>query len=378
MTYLYGDNPPAKCIIWPEFQSGPVTRQPTSERLAYVEMSPRAGGDYAITTEAEERLRCGDSRINDGVRARLTTILIAMRASGIECPKVTLDLIEQAVSAHPMSVGMKSDRLLTFIRRHCDTIDDAFSLNAEDSDYRTETSTGAFVVPSFIVNFPNRYGALAWTESSTENELAYVWEYLRDEMKWIKVPSGVLTNPHDSCIITPEGHARIEELTMLQSVDGIPSTPGGYSRVDARTAGAVSAQAFVAMWFHDSMNDVYDHAIEPAIEDAGYDPVRIDRIHFTNPITEEIEAQIRQSRFVVADVTHGDDGARGGVYLEVGLSLGLNIPVIFTAKEGTKPHFDTSTYPHICWKPDDLPAFRTALTNRILALKELGPGPRST
>lgn len=71
-------------------------------------------------------------------------------------------------------------------------------------------------------------------------------------------------------------------------------------------------------------------------------------------------------------------GARGSVYYEVGFAHGLNVPVIFTAQEGTKPHFDMSTYPHIFWNSDELPAFQDALTNRILALKELGPGPRLT
>ena len=96
----------------------------------------------------------------------------------------------------------------------------------------------------------------------------------------------------------------------------------------------------------------------------------------TLTITDKIIAEIRRSRFLVADFTHGCDGARGSVYYEAGFAHGLNIPVIFTAREGTKPHFDTSTYPHIFWNRDNLPAFRTALTNRILALKELGPGPR--
>ena len=113
-----------------------------------------------------------------------------------------------------------------------------------------------------------------------------------------------------------------------------------------------------------------------AIESGGYDPFRIAEADFLNPITDKIIAEIRRSRFLVADFTHGTDGARGSVYYEAGFAHGLNIPVIFTAQEGTKPHFDMSTYPHIFWNPDNLPAFRSDLTEHIMKLEELGPGPR--
>ena len=336
-----------RCPIWPDFPIEHIPQRPSPEAIDYVVGSARAGGDYSVDAETQRLLSGEDKRINDRVRASLTTMLVDMRSSGVEYPIVTPELINQAVHASPMAVHTRADRLLLFIGRRCNTIDEVFSMGNEDPEY------GAYAVPS---EFPNRYGALAWTESATDNELTYVWNYVRDEMKWITAASLINTNPHDSCIITPAGHARIAELS---------------TRTD-------SAQAFVAMWFDKSLDPIYDNAIEPAIMAAGYDTFRIDREHFADPITDKIIAEIRRSRFLVSDFTHGNDGARGSVYYEAGFAHGLNIPVIFTAKDGTKPHFDTSTYPHICWKPDDLPAFKTALTNRILALKELGPGPRST
>ena len=65
------------------------------------------------------------------------------------------------------------------------------------------------------------------------------------------------------------------------------------------------------------------------IEDAGYEAVRIDEKEHTNKIDDEIIAEIRRSRFVVADFTQGKDGARGGVYYEAGFAHGLGIEVIF-------------------------------------------------
>ncbi|HZU50969.1 MAG TPA: hypothetical protein VE968_03750 [Sphingomicrobium sp.] len=112
--------------------------------------------------------------------------------------------------------------------------------------------------------------------------------------------------------------------------------------------------------------------IEPAIREAGYEPLRIDRKEHLNKIDDEIIAEIRRSRFLVADFTHGDTGARGGVYYEAGFAHGLNIPVIFTCRADAidKVHFDTRQYNHITWAtPDEL---KERLAKRITAT--LGDG----
>ena len=75
-------------------------------------------------------------------------------------------------------------------------------------------------------------------------------------------------------------------------------------------------QAFVAMWFAPFMEEVYDLAFAPAIEAAGYEPVRIDRKEFLGKVDDEILAEIRKSKFVVADFTTDKEaGVRGGCLL---------------------------------------------------------------
>jgi len=63
------------------------------------------------------------------------------------------------------------------------------------------------------------------------------------------------------------------------------------------------------MWFHDSTDEPWEEGIKRGIEDAGYEAVRIDQQEHNNKIDDEIIAEIRRSRFVVADFTQGDDGA---------------------------------------------------------------------
>ena len=133
-------------------------------------------------------------------------------------------------------------------------------------------------------------------------------------------------------------------------------------------SGGESTNAFIAMWFHPSRSE-FDAAIERAIHDAGYIPSRIDHEEHLNKIDDEIIARIRQSKFLVADVT----GQRNGVYFEAGFMLGLGRPVIWVCEEADLKniHFDTRQYNTILYKSaDDL---RTRLQFRIEA--NLGKGP---
>ena len=95
-------------------------------------------------------------------------------------------------------------------------------------------------------------------------------------------------------------------------------TVDGHSRIEELKVNADSTQAFVAMWFDDSMNEAFKQGMELAVSQAGYRPMRIDRKEHINKIDDEIVAEIRRSRFLVADFTQGADGARGGVYYEAG------------------------------------------------------------
>jgi hypothetical protein len=68
------------------------------------------------------------------------------------------------------------------------------------------------------------------------------------------------------------------------------------------------------MWFNPSTEDTYAQGIAPGIEDAGYKPLRIDNKEHSNKIDDEIIAEIRRSRFLVADFTCEKGKVRGGVY----------------------------------------------------------------
>jgi len=155
--------------------------------------------------------------------------------------------------------------------------------------------------------------------------------------------------------------------------------PAGWDYLDQlRHVNPASRVGFCAMWFDDSLNGLWSDAIQPAIKGAGYDALRIDKHEHNNRIDDEIIAKIRQSKFLVADFTHGTNGERGGVYFEAGYALGLGLEVIHTCREDmineSKIHFDNRQYNFITWREGALAEFKEALRNRILAT--VGEGPR--
>lgn len=183
--------------------------------------------------------------------------------------------------------------------------------------------------------------------ASYSTDAADVWrlyEFLMEQEFVVRTGSSA------TLYVTPKGFARGEEL--------------GHNLVP-------SNQGFVAMWFHDDLKPVFEEGFAPSIENAGYVPRRVDSVEHVGKIDDEIIAQIRKSRFVVADFT----GHRGGVYFEAGFALGFGLPVIWTCREDDidELHFDIRQYNTIVWTDaEDLAA---RLQNRIEAV--IGQGPLS-
>lgn len=127
-----------------------------------------------------------------------------------------------------------------------------------------------------------------------------------------------------------------------------------------------SNQCFVAMWFNDDMQRIYEEAISKGILEAGYKPHRVDLREHNDKIDDEIIAQIRRSRLVLADFT----GHRGGVYFEAGFAKGLNLEVIWTCKKDDLEnlHFDIRQYNCIIWDGSDVDDFKNKIRNRIEAV----------
>ena len=138
-------------------------------------------------------------------------------------------------------------------------------------------------------------------------------------------------------------------------------TVKGWQRVSL--TGAATRVAFIAMSFAPELEVALKEGIAPGICDAGYHPLRVDKVEHNEKICDRIVAEIRGSRMLVADVTM----QRQGVYFEAGFAMALGMPVVWTCRKDdlANVHFDTRQYNHIVWEtPAEL---RIRLRDRILA-----------
>lgn len=313
------------CPIWNTLARG---QDDIDHNEAFIE-SPRAGGQYVITKQAEHSV----GQLSDRAKARLTSWLVDQRRLGNRRPEIYRETLKiEGEQRKDLPIPKRADRLLQYIESQFGEIGKNFV---------------------FTSNRMDSIEAGAWSESVNSDEVNYLLDYLCRQ-NWLERIKDT-SYPH-SYILTVEGYTRLAELT-------------------GDTADTRSSTVFVAMWFHKSTDKAWEEGIKPGIEDAGYEAVRIDEKEHNRKIDDEIIAEIRRSRFIVADFTQGEDGVRGGVYYEAGFAHGLGIEVFFTCKKDVlgHVHFDTRQYNHIDWEtPEDL---RERLARRISAV--IGDGPLS-
>lgn len=274
-------------------------------------------------------------RADGGLRPRLSRVLRLAADGGGEGhvePLLSGQLVTEEVGAllrdrasiapFPATIGSKLDVALSWIAQEC--VD--FGVDYDFSN-------------SFGDAFCARIGV------SGNNASGFVDELIR--MRWF-VGTGGHRGKVVSGRVTAEGLARVEALQ-----NGLPD----------------STLVFLALSNHyglDGDRDAQGPKLRDAIAAALPAPLsayRVENDHSAVDITDEIVANIRRARFVVADLTC----ARPNVYFEAGLAMGLGKPVVFTRRAGETAHFDVAAYKIIEWAPGQLGDFTAALTNHIVA-----------
>ena len=191
-------------------------------------------------------------------------------------------------------------------------------------------------------NLTTNLGILVRTESTSKQDVELLVDFLADQGLLRRNSQGSLVK------VSLTGYQRLTKL----------DAPNAESR-----------QIFVAMWFNDT-TDALRESIRQSIESVGMIPYFIDEDSFEDKICDKIEVEIRRSRLLVADFTHGQDGARGSVYYEAGLAKGLGLPVVWTCRRSQMDelHFDINHYPHLGWEKDQLAVFGVQLADRLRLL----------
>ena len=145
----------------------------------------------------------------------------------------------------------------------------------------------------------------------------------------------------------------IEKYQMPPATCGGRLTMPGWQRFQEIERGAIhSKTAFMAMPFRiDLLNEMVKDIFKPAVEETGFKLKRVDEEPRAGSIDDRIRVDIRMSRFLIADLTCGNQGA----YWEAGYAEGLGKPVIYTCNkhyfESQGTHFDTNHHQTVLWDP---------------------------
>lgn len=276
---------------------------------------------------------CGEFRItriagivaqNERIGARLSAWIRDRFEQGVEIPEIDRDVLQEIRKAFPnYRVSDKQLLLMRAIER------------------RTEYPGGRVILtPDF--DYP-----LAW--AAKPEELIYYLGSLEQRGLINQFPVGAEKRSQLLVILTSEGWDFLDE--------------------HARTS-VISDQAFVAMSFAPELKTAWTNAIKPALDQAGFKGYRVDVDPHIDKIDARIMAEIKNSRFLVADVTQ----QRPGVYFEAGYALGLGIPVFWAVRKSDldNVHFDTRQYNHILWESE------AELSDKLyhLVYAIVGKGPR--
>ncbi|MFO1273034.1 MAG: hypothetical protein U1F50_15390 [Rubrivivax sp.] len=157
---------------------------------------------------------------------------------------------------------------------------------------------------------------------------------------WLRAPGGVSTSP-DGWVL--------EDATL--------SALGWQRHAELVRQGAKSRHAFMAMKFGDAQLDaLYREHLRPAVAATGFElRAANDRQQTAGSIDNRMRVEIRTSRFLLCDLTHGNRGA----YWEAGFAEGLGRPVFYLCRDDVlkatdaeaRPHFDTAHQLIIGWDP---------------------------
>lgn len=126
-------------------------------------------------------------------------------------------------------------------------------------------------------------------------------------------------------------------------------------------------KAFLALQFDGALNEKRKKKLKKAVSQTGFILNTVDEEPKAGLIDDKIRLDIRNSRFVIADLTDGNKGA----YWEAGFAEGMGKSVIYMCREDVfndekkRPHFDVSHHQCITWSKDKFDEAMEKLKNTI-------------
>ncbi len=124
-----------------------------------------------------------------------------------------------------------------------------------------------------------------------------------------------------------------------------------------------STKAFIAMWVNTEMEETSLIKIQEAIRETGFQPMYIAQENFSETIMDKALKEIKESRFLIVDLT----GGRNSVFFEAGFARGLGIDTIYIYRENSDEQLPADFYVkhYKCYKYKDLDKLKEVLIDAI-------------
>ena len=231
------------------------------------------------------------------------------------CYHVTKDIVN---NWYPKTFSEKIDMFLLGLASRANFLSEIISFTDEQLEsacFAIRKLTGQMKTPSETVN----------------SQVNFFIKYLVDQ-KYIE--AGVC-----KCILLPKGLERIDYLQKNNT--------------------QTTKNVFVAMSFASEMSETRE-AIKSALIECGYTPRIMDEIEHNHQIVPEMLYEIREARFIIAELT----GHNNGAYFEAGYALGYGkevIQICQKSKFNEDGHFDVKQINTILWDTTE------ELTSKIVA-----------
>ena len=159
-------------------------------------------------------------------------------------------------------------------------------------------------------------------------------------------------------------YSRLNQPVPLKEPTEITLSLDGWERYEAEKRGRLSGQdGFLAMPFNDpDLEEFVSDMLKPAVEtNLGCQLHDMRDVSRAGLIDNIMRVQIRDARFVIAELTHENRGA----YWEAGFAEGLGKPVIYVCErtkfDRYKTHFDTNHCTTVTWSAEDHEEFKREL-----------------
>lgn len=114
-------------------------------------------------------------------------------------------------------------------------------------------------------------------------------------------------------------------------------------------------------------DQLFDYIITPACNQCDFEPVRVDKLHGSDSITETILNSLKEADLVIADLTDHNPNA----FFEIGYRFSLGKNIINLCQKGTKIPFDIASIRTLDYVLNDLAEADKTKARLIATIKSL-------